>query len=59
MKRWIFWLCLAAAFPVVTLLEHVHIYAGTDGDADLIIHNAKVVTVDAKFSIAQAVAIKG
>lgn len=28
-------------------------------DADLIIHNAKVVTVDAKFSIAEAVAIEG
>ncbi len=28
-------------------------------DADLILHNAKVVTVDARFSIAQAVAIRG
>jgi predicted amidohydrolase YtcJ len=28
-------------------------------DADLILHNAKVVTVDARFSLAQAVAIRG
>src|SRR5512132_2240687 len=28
-------------------------------DADLILHNGKVVTVDARFSIAQAVAMKG
>ena len=27
--------------------------------ADLIVHNAKVVTVDAKFSVAQAVAVRG
>ena len=27
-------------------------------DADLIVHNGKVVTVDAKFSIAEAVAVK-
>ena len=29
------------------------------GDADLILHNAKVLTVDSNFSIRQAVAIKG
>ena len=28
-------------------------------DADLILHNGKIVTVDSKFSIAQAVALKG
>ena len=28
-------------------------------DADLILHNGKILTVDAKFSIVQAVAIKG
>jgi predicted amidohydrolase YtcJ len=28
-------------------------------DADLILHNGKIVTVDAKFSIAQALAVKG
>ena len=27
--------------------------------ADLVIHNAKVLTVDAKFSVVQAVAVKG
>ena len=27
--------------------------------ADLIVHNAKVLTVDAKFTIAEAIAIKG
>lgn len=59
MRRYLFWFSLVAAFPLLTLLEHLHIYAGPDGDADLIIHNAKIVTVDARFSIVQALAIKG
>jgi predicted amidohydrolase YtcJ len=57
MKRYAFWICLLLGFPVIHVLEHVHVYAA-DGDADLIVHNAKVVTVDAKFSMAQALAIK-
>src|SRR5438128_9278332 len=59
MKRWLFWFGLVAAFPLITVLEHVHIYADSNGDADLIIHHAKIVTVDAKFSTVQALAIKG
>ena len=30
-----------------------------DDPADLIVHNAKVVTVDAKFTTAEAVAVRG
>src|SRR5262249_50883129 len=60
MRRWLFWILLLAGIPLFHLLEHLHVYADTpEGDADLIIHNAKVVTVDAKFRIAQALAIKG
>src|SRR5262245_57847299 len=46
MRRWLFWILLLAGFPLFHLLEHLHVYADTpEGDADLIIHNAKVVTV--------------
>jgi predicted amidohydrolase YtcJ len=58
--RWLFWVSLFAAFPALTLYERACIVADDPaGDADLIIHNAKIVPVDAKFRIAQAVAIKG
>ena len=30
-----------------------------EGPADLILHNAKIATVDAKFSLAQAMAVRG
>jgi predicted amidohydrolase YtcJ len=33
-------------------------YALYSADADLILHNGKILTVDPKFSIAQAVAVK-
>lgn len=33
--------------------------AASASDADLILHNGKILTVDAKFSMAQAVAVKG
>lgn len=43
------------------LLTFLPLLAGplSGAEADLILHNGKVLTVDAKFSIAQAVAIKG
>jgi predicted amidohydrolase YtcJ len=56
------WLALLyAVFPLLTVLEHVEIYADEKGSApaDLIVHNAKVVTVDDKFRIAEAVAVRG
>ncbi len=58
MKRFLFWFCLIAAFPALTFVERVYADAA-DGDADLIIHNAKIVTVDARFAIVQALAVKG
>src|SRR5581483_6776787 len=61
MKRCIPLLLLYTLLPLWTLLEHVTVVVAVqDKDAaDLIIHNAKVLTVDDKFSIAQAVAVKG
>ena len=32
--------------------------AKPNGPADLIVHHAKIITVDAKFSIAEAIAVK-
>src|SRR5262245_20241311 len=59
MKRWFFWIVLLGMFPAMTLCERLHVHADEPGgEADLIIHNAKIVTVDAKFRIAQALAIK-
>src|SRR5947209_1184369 len=55
MYRWLFFALLCGTFPVLTLGED----AGGDGAADLIVHHAKVVTVDGAFTIAEAVAIKG
>jgi predicted amidohydrolase YtcJ len=43
-------------FRVLTLLAALPLFGA---DADLILHNGKVVTVDTRFSIAQAVAMKG
>ena len=55
-----FWLAVLAIgahglpiFPVNSLVA-----AGPDGMADKVLYNGKVVTVDSKFSIAEAVAIK-
>ena len=60
MKRhsWIFF--LFAIFPFWTVLENVEILAESPKEpADLIVHNAKVLTVDSKFSVAEAVAVRG
>jgi predicted amidohydrolase YtcJ len=50
-------LTLVASLLIAQLPTPAH--AQTDTPADLIIHNAKVVTVDAKFTIAEAVAVRG
>src|SRR4051794_27450573 len=42
-----------AAAPLLLLL-----FAAADAPADLIVHHAKVVTLDAKSTVAEAVAIK-
>src|SRR4029450_9654946 len=60
MRQASFIVLLFALLPVFNVLEGVTIiWADDDVAADWIIHNAKVGTVDAKFSIAQAIAIKG
>lgn len=61
MKRWLLLLLLFFALPAVNLLRAVEITVEADNaeTADLIVHNAKVVTVDAKFRLAEAVACKG
>src|SRR5262245_33409897 len=46
---------LAAAFALVPLTAHA---AEPQGPADLIVHHGHIVTVDAKFRIAEAVAVK-
>src|SRR5712691_7448939 len=56
------WLVLLyGTFPLWTLLENIEVMADSKvpEPADLIVHNAKVVTVDEKFSLAEAVAIRG
>ena len=57
MKRW-----LLIAALVGFLITQIEITAAGDRKAepaDLILHHAKVLTVDAKFTIADAIAIKG
>jgi len=52
-------LLLFAIFPLWTVLENIEVCADPpDAPADLIVFNAKVVTVDARFSLAEAVAVK-
>jgi predicted amidohydrolase YtcJ len=47
-------LCIAAAFTCLLAAG-----PAPGADADLILHNGKVVTVDAKFSVHQAIAVRG
>jgi len=56
-KRYL--LLIALALLVILNLEINPADGQISEDADLIIHNAKVLTVDAKFTMAQALAIKG
>jgi hypothetical protein len=46
--------CIATLLVAPTSLAA----AQPEKPADLIVHNAKVVTVDAKFSVAEAVAVR-
>jgi predicted amidohydrolase YtcJ len=61
MKRpLLFALSLIAVFPAWTWLESHVAWANDPAEpADLIIHHGKILTVDAKFTIAEALAIKG
>jgi predicted amidohydrolase YtcJ len=54
MKRWVFLLACAIAVVVAALLLEAQ-----QVPPDLILTNGKVITVDAQFSIAQAVAVRG
>lgn len=58
MKRWF----LALTLLVVVIVTQVEITPANDKKpefADTVLHHAKVLTVDAKFTIAEAIAIKG
>src|SRR5262245_59874820 len=61
MKRWLPLLLLWGAFPAFTLFDHVAVVAqaGPDQPAELIVHNGKVLTLDAKARVVQALAIRG
>lgn len=54
-------LVLALLTAVLTAIPSfsTKVVAAADDPADLIVHHAKVLTVDAKFSVAEAVAVKG
>ncbi len=49
---------LVLALIVVANVEIIPAENAQEGSADLIYHNAKVLTVDAKFTVAQAIAVK-
>ena len=53
MSRWLLSLLLLGASIPVAAAE-----PSAKGPADLIVHHAKVVTVDAKFRLAEAVAVR-
>ena len=60
MSRNRFILLLLVLLSVWALADNVEISADSPKDAaDLIIHNARVLTVDSKFSIVEAVAVRG
>ena len=61
MKRLlVFASALFAAFPIWSWFETHIAWADDPAEpADLIVHHAKILTVDAKFTIAEALAIKG
>jgi predicted amidohydrolase YtcJ len=59
MKRWLVVALLVLLFPFATFVR-VEIDAGQGPEpADLILHHGKVLTVDDKFSTAEALAIRG
>ncbi len=57
MARWLIAL-LVLTFIVAANVEIIPAENAQTGSGDLIYHNAKVLTVDAKFTIAQAIAVK-
>jgi predicted amidohydrolase YtcJ len=61
MRHWLPLLLLGGVFPALTLFENVEV--GADGPppepADLIIHRGKVVTLDEKDRVVQALAVRG
>jgi predicted amidohydrolase YtcJ len=61
MRRWLPLLLLAGLFPALTLLQNVEVGAGGPAPepADLIIHRGKIVTLDAKDRVVQALAVRG
>src|SRR5262249_9688597 len=59
MKRFLLSCALFCTFPLLTLLERLEAHEKAEEVADLIIYHAKVLTVDEKFSVAEAVAVKG
>jgi predicted amidohydrolase YtcJ len=58
-KPWLFPVLLFSIFPAITFLEDFELFADEAPPADLIIHHGKVVTVDARFRIVEAVAVRG
>src|SRR5262245_4624668 len=60
MRRWLPLVLLWGAFPAFTLFDHVEVVAqpGPDPPAELIVHNGKVVTLDPKGRVVQALAIR-
>ncbi|MCI0459211.1 MAG: amidohydrolase [Gemmataceae bacterium] len=60
MRRWLPLVLLWGLLPAATLLNHVEIEAdsGPADSAELIVHNGKVVTLDSKSRIVQALAIR-
>jgi predicted amidohydrolase YtcJ len=58
MKRWLLALILLTLITV-TQVEIIPAGDSKAEPADLIYHNAKVLTVDAKFTVADAIAVKG
>ena len=61
MKRWLPLILLGATFPALTLIENIEVIAcGPPAEpADLIVHHGKVVTLDEKDRVVQALAIRG
>ena len=59
MKRFLFVCALLSTLPLLTLFERLDAREKAGEVADLILYHAKVLTVDEKFSVAEAVAVKG
>src|SRR5438093_1575591 len=59
MKRCWFGLALFTVFPALTAVENLARAQDAQALADLIIHHAKILTVDDKFDIVEAIAVKG